>query len=131
MRHVQYVLDTAVFAALFCDVLRPQHLAQPVLPFRLRERASTCAPSSTMPCFALTEAELNAAFAAAEKVVFPEDELRSLLGAAWTHCETVANSLSVPVFWALLAEISAAAFLAPTAAAGRKDPGAALHAVGL
>ena len=85
-----------------------------------------------MPCFALTEAELNAAFAAAEKVVFPEDdELRSLLGAAWTHCETVANSLSVPVFWALLAEISAAAFLAPTAAAGRKDPGAALHAVGL
>ena len=47
-------------------------------------------------------------------VVFPYEELKELLGLAFDHCEIVANALSVPVSWVLMAEISTAAFLAPT-----------------
>ncbi|CAE7397577.1 unnamed protein product, partial [Symbiodinium pilosum] len=39
-------------------------------------------------------------------VVFPYEELKELLGLAFDHCEIVANALSVPVSWVLMAEIS-------------------------
>lgn len=62
-----------------------------------------------------SEAAIMAAFDAAEAVQFPTAELQALLPDVWRHCQLVADSLSVPVSWVLLAEISAASFLAPTA----------------
>lgn len=47
-----------------------------------------------------------------------EEEHKKVVAAqipeVWRHCQLVADTLSVPVSWLLLAEISAAAFLAPT-----------------
>ena len=66
------------------------------------------------PKVSFTEVEIMAAFDAAEKVPFPADELRALLPDLWNHCSLVADALSVPISWVLLAEICSAAFLAPT-----------------
>ena len=61
-----------------------------------------------------TETEILAAFAAAEDIPFPLADLEKLVPEICKHCSAVADSLSVPLSWVLLAELCTAAFLAPT-----------------
>lgn len=61
-----------------------------------------------------TEEAILAAFEEAERVVFPLQDLRILMPEVMQHCCLVADTLSVPLSWVLLAEICTAAFLAPT-----------------
>lgn len=62
----------------------------------------------------LTEQAILAAFASAEQVAFPAQELQALMPDLWVHLSLVSDTLSVPLSWVLLAEVCTAAFLAPT-----------------
>ena len=67
-----------------------------------------------MPRAAVDEKSILETFQNAHGVPFPKAELTGLLPELMQHCGLVADSLSVPGSWALLGEICAASFLAPT-----------------
>ena len=106
-------------AHFYAAVLFPDALAGATISMQRLVRV----PTALVPSLAaqilgagrkFTETEILAAFAAAEDIPFPLADLEKLVPAICKHCSAVADSLSVPLSWVLLAEVCTAAFLAPT-----------------
>lgn len=96
----------------------------------LRQLLSTI--SGSMPRGRLfSEDAILAAFEKAEGIRFPIQEIQAIMPEVVQHCSLIADALSVPVSWVLLAELCTSAFLAPTSALCSENTPIVHHTLGV
>lgn len=96
----------------------------------LRQLLSTI--SGSMPRGRLfSEGAILAAFEKAEGIRFPIQEIQAIMPEVVQHCSLIADALSVPVSWVLLAELCTSAFLAPTSALCSENTPIVHHTLGV
>ena len=110
-----FLVHSSGSVALAVGYARCQFFRVLRLPLLLAAELTDAILGGMAPKPLFSDPTIMAAFDAAEGVQFPAEALKALLPDVWRHCQLVADSLSVPVSWVLLAEVCAAAFLAPTA----------------